>query len=81
MRFIIYPKKGWSHYSFEGINITCSVEWREKSLNVISFNVTILLLVFVIPLVLIIAVDFSVLYLVSINNKQEFKILLQIILI
>ena len=25
----------WSHYSLEGLQVSCSVEWKEKSFNVV----------------------------------------------
>ena len=45
---------GWSYYSQEGSRTTCSVEWEDPSFNVQSYNVTILVTVYVIPLTLIV---------------------------
>ncbi|RNA14436.1 visual pigment-like receptor peropsin [Brachionus plicatilis] len=39
----VLPFFGWSYYSFEGVGTSCSVEWNEKSLNVMSYNLTILI--------------------------------------
>ena len=47
----IMPLLGWSHYSLEGNLTSCSIEWSEKSFNVISYNITILICVFIIPVV------------------------------
>nr|QVK45899.1 G protein-coupled receptor [Proales similis] len=44
------PLIGWSHYSIEGAGTSCSVEWNERSLNVTSYNTSIFMFVFLIPL-------------------------------
>lgn len=49
----ILPLFGWSYYSLEGSLTSCSVEWYERSFNVISYNVTIFVFMFFIPLLLI----------------------------
>lgn len=61
----ILPVIGWSHYSLEGAKTSCSVEWIEKSKNVISYNVIILLLVFFVPLVIMLIVNFKLVKIVS----------------
>ena len=43
------PLLGWSHYSLEDSLTSCSVEWKEKSFNVMSYNVSIFIFVFIIP--------------------------------
>ena len=53
----IMPLLGWSHYSLEGNLTSCSIEWSEKSFNVISYNITILICVFIIPVSVIIYCD------------------------
>lgn len=47
------PLFGWSHYSLESNNLFCSVEWKERTLNVLSYNVCMFIFVFFIPLVII----------------------------
>ncbi|RNA30611.1 rod opsin [Brachionus plicatilis] len=49
----MFPYLGWSYYSLEGALTSCSVEWFERSFNVISYNVTIFLVVYTIPLIVI----------------------------
>ena len=51
------PLLGWSYYSPEGLGTSCSVEWNEKSFNVLSYNITILITVFLIPLILLIYIN------------------------
>lgn len=46
----VMPIFGWSRYSFEGIGTSCSIEWNENSFNVFSYNITILVTIFCIPL-------------------------------
>lgn len=48
------PLFGWSYYSLEGVGTSCSIELNEKSLSVISYNMTILITVFFIPLIVIV---------------------------
>ncbi len=45
----ILPLVGWSHYSVECTQITCSIEWNNISPNVLSYNLTIFIFVFLIP--------------------------------
>ena len=59
------PLVGWSHYSFEGLGISCSVEWNERSFSVISYNIVILVINFLLPLNCILYADISLIYMVS----------------
>ena len=43
------PILGWSYYSLETGLVSCSVEYNEKSLNVISYNIGIFIFVFILP--------------------------------
>ena len=65
------PLFGWSRYSLEGALTSCSVEWKERSLNVVSYNVTIFLLVYFIPVVCTIITSIKLTIIVvsiSLNN-------------
>ena len=46
----IAPMLGWSYYSLEGALTTCSVEWEDRSFNVVSYNIAMFALVYFIPL-------------------------------
>lgn len=48
------PLLGWSHYSLEDGRISCTVEYKDRSNNVFSYNVSMFLFVFLIPFSLII---------------------------
>jgi hypothetical protein len=48
------PFFGWSFYSLEGGLTSCSVEWADRSWNVLSYNVTIWIFGFLVPLALIV---------------------------
>jgi c-opsin len=48
------PLLGWSHYSLEGAGTICSVAWNERSWTVTSYNASICVFVFLIPLLCII---------------------------
>ena len=41
---------GWSYYSLEGALTTCSVEWEDRSFNVVSYNIAMFALVYLFPL-------------------------------
>ena len=67
------PFLGWSHYSIEGARISCSVQWREKSLNVISYNICIFIFVYIVPFGVIIFTNYKFLKRVRKNNFIWFK--------
>ncbi|CAF1239556.1 unnamed protein product [Adineta steineri] len=45
----LMPIIGWSSYDFEGTGASCSIKWEERSFNVLSYNMTILIFVYLIP--------------------------------
>ena len=49
----VFPLTGWSYYSTEGIKMSCGVEWQDLSLNVMSYNVSIFIFAFFLPLTII----------------------------
>jgi c-opsin len=49
------PLFGWSHYSLEGAHISCSIEWKSKDKDTVSYNVTALILFFFIPCIILLA--------------------------
>lgn len=59
------PLYGWSHYALEAGLTTCAVEWAEQSYNVYSYNVSIFIFVFAIPVFLIVFCNFYMLFIVS----------------
>ena len=59
------PLIGWSYYSLEGALTSCSVEWKARTANVISYNVTIFLCTFIIPLFIILFTNIKLLFIVS----------------
>ena len=69
----IMPFLGWSYYSYEGLGVSCSIEWNERSFSVISYNVTILLLTFILPLTCILLADGYLIFVVtrSFNIKRD----------
>lgn len=70
------PLIGWSHYSLEGAETSCSVEWKERSLNVISYNVTIFAVVYLVPLICILVTNIK---LISMVSSRSFSILVFLI--
>lgn len=51
------PIFGWSYYPLEDGLLSCSVEYNEKSSNVISYNISMFIFVFIIPLAIITATN------------------------
>lgn len=66
------PLLGWSYYSPEGLGTSCSVEWNEKSFNVLSYNITILITVFLIPLILLIYINVLIIRIVIYNSLTRY---------
>ena len=67
------PLFGWSYYSMEGALTSCSVEWSDRSFNVVSYNVFIFVFTFLIPLIIISMANLSIVFIV---NKNIYKIFL-----
>ena len=67
------PLLGWSKYSLEDSQTCCSVEWKERSLNVTSYNVLVFIFVFVIPFGLILVSNFQSIIIVYIYLKLILK--------
>ena len=59
------PIFGWSYYSLEDGLVSCSVEYNDKSLNVITYNIGMFVFVYIIPLVIIIVTNMKSLIIVS----------------
>ena len=55
----LMPLVGWSHYSMEASRTTCSVEWAERSVSVTSYNMAIFFFVFLLPVSVIVVVNFK----------------------
>ena len=58
------PLFGWSRYTLEGALTSCSVEWKERSANVTSYNITIFVLVYFIPILCILSTSIKLLLIV-----------------
>lgn len=61
----ILPLFGWSRYDFEDLGLSCSFAWKERSINVISYTITVFFAVFFIPLVFMAVVNFRLFWTVS----------------
>jgi hypothetical protein len=49
----VMPLLGWSRYALEGAYTSCSVEWKERSRNVMSYNIAMFGFVYLIPVCVI----------------------------
>lgn len=58
------PVFGWSYYSLEGALTSCSIEWYERSFNVMSYNITIFIWTFLLPLVVIVFCNLKLVFIV-----------------
>ena len=65
----VLPLFGWSHYTLESGLTSCTVEWAERSLNVVSYNVTIWLAGFIAPLTIILYTNYKLIVIVRIVNN------------
>ena len=61
----VLPLFGWSFYTLEGGLTTCAVEWAERSIAVVSYNATIFIFVFFVPLFIITFTNIKLIYFVS----------------
>lgn len=50
----VVPLFGWSHYTLEANLTSCSVEWAERSLSVVSYNFCLFVFGYIFPMGLII---------------------------
>ena len=60
------PIFGWSYYSLEDGLVSCSVEYNDKSINVITYNIGMFVFVYIIPLFIIIVTNMKSLIIVSV---------------
>ncbi len=67
------PIFGWNRYRLEVDKISCSIIWNEHSLNVISYNVSSFLCVYLLPLIAIIWTNCKILMAVSKQKAQLIK--------
>ena len=68
----ILPVLGWSHYSLEGILVSCSIEWDEKSFAVQSYNITVFIFVYLIPMAIIIVFNYRIFIKVNLLKYSHF---------
>lgn len=77
-----YDYEVWSAFSplewasnyllqLKGIGVSCSIKWEERSLNVISYNVTILTFVYLVPIMVIAITNIKVYQMVGMERKKQ----------
>ncbi len=64
----VTPIFGWNRYTLEIDHISCSLNWSERSLNVISYNISSFVAIYLIPLILIVWTNYETFRIVSIYN-------------
>lgn len=74
------PLVGWSHYELEGARTSCSVAWKEKSMNMTSFKITLLTTVYFIPLITIVFTNARLIVLVRLIFPKFLLFLISIFL-
>ncbi|CAF4864337.1 unnamed protein product [Rotaria sp. Silwood1] len=67
----IMPLLGWSSYDYEGVGVSCSIKWTERTFNVISYNITVLIFVYFIPVMIILITNIKI-YLLIRNRRRWF---------
>ena len=70
----VLPLFGWSHYTLESGLTSCTVEWSERTLNVVSYNVTIWLAGFIAPLIIILYTNYKLIVIVRISIIKSCKL-------
>ena len=63
----VVPLLGWSYYTLEDNFVSCTIKSNDGTFNVISYNITILIFVFILPLIIIIITNMKSLILVRVN--------------
>ena len=58
------PLLGWSAYSLEGTRTSCSVVWNERSFNVLSYNISMFIGLYFLPLILIMTTNLKLIWMV-----------------
>ena len=61
----IMPLVGWNKYSLEKTGTTCVIEWAEKSLKTKSYNLSVFLLVYSGPMIMIGVYNFRLINIVN----------------
>ncbi|CAF0886599.1 unnamed protein product [Brachionus calyciflorus] len=67
----LFPVFGWSHYSLEGAMTSCSVEWNERSFNVVSYNIAIFAFVYFLPLIAIAYSNLRLIFMTFRSNRLD----------
>ena len=70
----VLPLLGWSYYSPEGIKMSCGIEWQDHSLNVISYNTTVFVFAFFIPLFILAFTNWKIIKNVIFNFILSFNL-------
>ena len=70
----VVPLLGWSYYSPEGVQISCSVEWNDHSFNVMSYNIIIFIFAFYIPVIILVFTNVRVIKIVSMKNTFRLNV-------
>lgn len=60
----VLPILGWSNYTLEKSRTSCSIVWHHKSLLVISYNITVFIFVYLMPLIIMVTAYIRILSLV-----------------
>ena len=66
------PLVGWSYYSLQESLTSCCIEWRDQSINVLSYNIVTFGVVYFVPLVLIISLNLKLIFMASLNCIRSF---------
>lgn len=70
--FSTMPLFGWSYYTFEGAGTSCSVAFTVRTFNVLSYNITIFIFVFFVPMGFILTINILLFSNVSLQDFKAF---------
>ncbi|CAF1121229.1 unnamed protein product, partial [Didymodactylos carnosus] len=65
------PLIGWSSYTLEGVLTSCSITWQSRTVNVISYNISLFIFGYFLPLLVVIYLSAS--YTPAVLKKSVFK--------
>ena len=63
------PLIGWSYYTLDISSTTCSAQWNEKALKVFTYNISMFIFVYLIPLIIILVSNFKIILMVRLKLK------------
>ena len=65
LMWAVFPLIGWSSFTYEGLNISCSVNWGGQTISDMSYSLSLIVFAWVVPLTIMIFCYGNIIILVS----------------